>query len=77
MRYAWQAAAAMYVAMGDRPGEPPRDAEPIDAATLVERAVANGDEHAIKMAEACLREDAVAPRPVYRLAAQDALGRLG
>ena len=42
-----------------------------------DRAVANGDEHAIKLAEACLREDRIQPRPVYRRAAQDALSRLG
>ncbi len=77
MRYAWQAAAALYVAMGDRPSQPLTDADPMDRATLVDRAVANGDEHAIKLAEACLREDQIHPRPVYRLAAQDALSRLG
>jgi hypothetical protein len=77
MRYAWQAAAALYVAMGDRPSEPLPEADPVDAATLVDRAVENGDEHAIKLAEACLREDKLNPRPVYRLAAQDALSRLG
>jgi hypothetical protein len=76
-RYAWQAAAALYVAMGDRPREPRREVEPPDAETLVERAVGNGDEHAIKLTEACLREDRLHPRPVYRLAAQDALSRLG
>lgn len=77
MRYAWQAAAALYVAMGDRPSEPSSEVAPADAATLVDRAVANGDEHAIKLTEACLREDALQPQPVYRLAAQDALSRLG
>jgi len=77
MRYAWQAAAAMYVAMGDRPREPLREADPLDAAALADRAVVNGDEHAIKLTEACLRESALHPRPVYRLAAQDALSRLG
>ena len=77
MRYAWQAAAALYVAMGDRGSEPLPEADPLDAATLVDRAVANGDEHAIKLTEACLREDALGPRPVYRQAAQDALSRLG
>jgi hypothetical protein len=76
MRYAWQAAAALYVAMGDRPSGPLPESDPLDAATLVERAVANGDEHAIKLTEACLREHALHPRPVYRLAAQDALTRL-
>ncbi|HSD27278.1 MAG TPA: questin oxidase family protein [Vicinamibacteria bacterium] len=77
LRYAWQAAAALYVAMGDRPAEPLREAEPADAATLVERAVSNGDEHAIKLTEACLREDRLHPRTVFHLAAQDALSRLG
>lgn len=77
MRYAWQAAAALYVAMGDRPSQPLREADPVDAGTLVDRAVRNGDEHAIKLTEACLREDKVHPRPVFRLAAQDAMTRLG
>jgi hypothetical protein len=77
MRYAWQAAAALYVAMGDHPSQPLPEVDPMDAATLVDRAVANGDEHAIKLAEACLREDQIHPRPVYRQAAQDALARLG
>jgi len=77
MRYAWQAAAALYVAMGDRPSVRPPEADRVDGATLVDRAVANGDEHAIKLTEACLREDRIHPRPVYRQAAQDALGRLG
>jgi len=78
MRYAWQAAAALYVAMGDRPapGSSAPDSAPLGAEALVERAVANGDEHAIKLTEACLREDALDPHPVYHLAAQDALGRL-
>ncbi len=76
LRYAWQAAAALYVAAGDRPAQPLHLPEPIDAATLVDRAVRNGDEHAIKFAEACLREEALNPRPIYRLAAQDALTRL-
>lgn len=62
--------------MGDRPREPLREAEPL-APTLTDRAVANGDEHAIKLTEVCLRESAPRPRPVYRQAAQDALSRLG
>jgi hypothetical protein len=77
MRYAWQAAAAFYVAMGDRPAAPLRGGDPPRADVLVERAVANGDEHVIKLTEACLREHARSPRPVYLLAAQDVLTRLG
>jgi Questin oxidase-like len=76
MRYAWQAAAALYVAIGDRPGQPPPEPDPPTAATIVDQAVANGDEHAIKLAEVCLREDAIRPQPVYRVAAQDVVTRL-
>ena len=76
MRYAWQAAAALYVAMGDRPGAAAPDPAPLGREELVERAVANGDEHAIKLTEACLREDALHPSPVFHHAAQDALERL-
>jgi hypothetical protein len=77
MRYAWQAAAGLYVAMGDRASAPLVEGDPPDAATLVERAVRNGDEHAIKLTETCLREDALLPNPIYRRAAADALTRLG
>ena len=45
-------------------------------ATLVDRAISNGDEHAIKFTEACLREHAIAPSPVYLAAARHAVGAL-
>jgi hypothetical protein len=45
MLCAWQAFAALDVAMGDRPGVPLCEAAPQDAATLVDRIVTNGDEH--------------------------------
>jgi hypothetical protein len=76
LRYAWQAAAGLYAAMAQRPGPhavaPPDD----DAPSLIDRAVATGDEHAIKFTEACLREHAVNPKPVYLAAARDASERL-
>jgi hypothetical protein len=37
---------------------------------LIDRAVAHGDEHVIKLTEACLREDRIKPDPVYRAAAE-------
>jgi hypothetical protein len=78
LRYGWQAAAALYVAMGDRVGRRPSGGgEPPGPPALVERAVDNGDEHAIKFVEACLREEALHPDPHFRRAAADALGRLG
>jgi hypothetical protein len=43
---------------------------------LVERAVENGDEHAIKLTEACLREHDAKPDPVYLEAAATTLARI-
>jgi hypothetical protein len=76
LRYAWQAAAAMYAALG-RPASvatPQPPSRPVEA--LIDRAVATGDEHAIKFTEACLREHAASPRPIYLAAAWDAVERL-
>ncbi|MCW5890887.1 MAG: DUF4243 domain-containing protein [bacterium] len=77
-RYAWQASAALYAAFATTapaPGEvrPPRES----AATLVDMAVASGDDHAIKLTEACLREHARRPSPVYLAAVRRALAVLG
>ncbi len=36
-----------------------------DRDDLVDRALATGDEHAIKFTEACLREYALNPKPLY------------
>jgi hypothetical protein len=41
------------------------------------RAACSLDDHAVKLAEACLREDAAAPDPILRLAAADAALHLG
>jgi hypothetical protein len=48
-----------------------------DREDLVGRAVAAGDEHAIKFTEVCLREHAISPAPVFLAAAADACRRLG
>ena len=73
--YAWQGAAAIYVAMGG--SRPVQDVTSAPADDLIERAVATGDEHAIKLTEACLREHALRPDPAYLAAARDACERLG
>ncbi len=44
---------------------------------LIDRAIATRDEHAIKFTEACRRENALNPKPVYFAAARDAVSRLG
>ena len=74
--YALQAALALHaVSAGPAPAGPP-DPETArlatDAAEIRYRAACSLEEHAIKMAEACLREHAVRPDPVLPLAAADA-----
>jgi hypothetical protein len=77
VRYSWQAGCALYATFASRPPvegdvEPPRE----DARTLADLAVAHGDEHAIKLTEACLREHALLPSSAYLAAASHALGVL-
>jgi hypothetical protein len=74
LRYVWQAGCGLYAAFGHRPA-PEHEIEPLKESreTLIDMAVANGDEHAIKFTEACLREHALNPSPVYLSAARHAL----
>jgi hypothetical protein len=77
MRYGWQAGCALYAAFGTKPAaadkiDPSR--EPADK--LIDAAIANGDEHAIKFTEACLRENALQPSPAYFRATRHAIGIL-
>lgn len=70
LRYAWQGSCALYSTFGQsspRVGEiePPRESRD----TLIDMAVANGDEHVIKFTEACLREYDFNPAPTYLAAA--------
>ncbi|HTU37653.1 MAG TPA: questin oxidase family protein [Acidimicrobiales bacterium] len=74
--YAWQAAAALHVAYDtDRVTPVPRDAPP-EPAELIDRAIASGDEHAIKLCEAALRAFGRCSDPAFLLAAADAAARL-
>jgi hypothetical protein len=78
-RYAWQACAAIYAWYSTTPPPslaaftPPPEAP--DA--LIDRAIAAGGAHTIKFTEACLREYALHPTPVYLVAARDAADRVG
>src|SRR5262245_24092129 len=78
VRSAWQAGAALLASFGSEPAppscelEPPRDGPE----ALVERAIAHGDDHAIKITEACLQEHALEPSPLYLAAASRALDLL-
>ena len=78
LRYGWQGAAALYAASGGKwSSQAPSTAPRGDREDLVDRALATGDEHAIKFTEACLREHALNPKPVYLAAARAAVGSLG
>jgi hypothetical protein len=77
LRYGWQGAAGVYAASGGTGGAPGAAADPgRRRADLIDRALATKDEHAIKFTEACLREHALNPKPVYFQAAWDAVARL-
>jgi Questin oxidase-like len=77
LRYGWQGAAALYASSGGRPPAPAAPPpKPVDREDLVDRALATGDEHAIKFTEACLREHAVDPKPIYLSAARAAVDRI-
>ena len=72
LRYTWQMAAALYTAFGQACGLDSFEAIDESADDMIDRAVATGDEHAIKFTEACLREHALNPKPVYLAAAHHA-----
>jgi Questin oxidase-like len=76
LRYGWQTGAALYsvYGVGSTNGLP--ESKEIRREDLIERAVDSREEHAIKFTEACLREYALNPKPIYLQAAQDALERI-
>jgi len=77
-RYAWQACAAIYAWYSTTPPAPADLTPPAaDPDALIDRAVAARGAHTIKFTEACLREYALHPKPVYLLAAVDAAERVG
>jgi hypothetical protein len=79
LAYAWQTAAAMYATFGTRADLSRIHMDEVQAPNaeeLVERAIACGDEHAIKFTEVCLRERAFNPDPVFLAAAEHAIQML-
>ncbi|HEV2170346.1 MAG TPA: questin oxidase family protein, partial [Candidatus Binatus sp.] len=77
LAYAWQAAAAMYATFGTRTDLPgPPEPKLWNRDELFGRAIACGDEHAIKFTEVCLREHALNPEPAYLAAAEHAIRML-
>lgn len=77
LAYAWQAAAAMYATFGSSADLRLFDEVKIrDRDGLFERAIACGDEHAIKLTEVCIREYALNPDPAFLAAAEHATDML-
>src|SRR5262249_21386191 len=75
LRHTWHAATALYCTLAQK--EPKVVAKVlVDREDLPAHALASGDEHAIKMTEACLREFAIMPHPAFLLAAGDVCRRL-
>jgi hypothetical protein len=80
VRYAWQAAASLYMALGE--AEPVSAEEAHEKArhspgfeALLDRALGCGDEHAIKLVEACAREHALVADDAYVAAALEGVER--
>jgi hypothetical protein len=74
----WQVGAALYaVYTGGVTAEPLPSSAPPSRDSVTDRAVATGDEHAIKLTEACLRLHAESPDPVLLHAAARASELLG
>jgi len=77
LRYAWQAAAALFTVYGLKAAAEERFAsQTYDRDELVARAIECADEHAIKFTEVCLREYALNVQPEYLAAAHHASGVL-
>ncbi|MGX7826344.1 questin oxidase family protein [Actinokineospora sp. 24-640] len=73
---AWQFTAAIRAVYGTGHRDPEADVRVLDYDTLIDRAIATGDPHAIKYVEACRREDALASDPIYATAATDWIRRM-
>lgn len=76
LRHTWQACASFLSSSGGRTAPAPSSPRTPSRAELADRALATGDEHAIKFTEACFRENAIQPSPVYARAAADGVARL-
>ena len=76
LRYGWQVAAAFYAALVLEPAADDVPGPDENIEELIDEAIACPDEHGIKVTEACLREYALNPKPVYLRAARVATRRL-
>jgi hypothetical protein len=77
LRYTWQACASFLASSGGRTVAAQSSERLPSRDELADRALATHDEHAIKFTDACFRENALNPKPVYARAASDGVARLG
>ena len=78
LRFAWQTGCGLYACYGGA-RTMAQEVEPPDAAEdeLIDRAIANGDEHLIKFTEACLNRNALGPSPSCYAATEHAAAIVG
>lgn len=74
--YAWQNVAATAAAYGHETPPEGQDWPTHQPSAIIERSIATDDPHALKFAEACIREHQRNPHPVYLAAAADWASRL-
>lgn len=77
LSYAWQTAMGLYSVSGQEGRF--EVCENFDESNddLIDRAVRTNDEHAVKFAEACLREHSLNPKPIYLAATSHASRLIG
>jgi hypothetical protein len=76
LAYVWQNVAATVAAYGDERPPERGDWAPEEESVIIERSIETDDPHALKFAEACIREYRLNPKPVYLAAAEDWASRL-
>jgi hypothetical protein len=76
LAYVWQNVAATAAAYGDERPPEHYNWPPQEESVIVERSVVTDDPHALKFAEACIREHHLNPQPAYLVAAADWASRL-
>ncbi len=77
LSYAWQTAMGLYAVSGQDGKFAGCSAQDESHDELIDRAVNTRDEHAIKFAEACLREHQLNPKPIYLAATSHASRLIG
>jgi hypothetical protein len=76
LAYTWQNAAATAAAYGDETPPEGHDWPTHEPSAIIDRSLATDDPHALKFAEACIREHRRNPQPIYLAAAADWASRL-